>query len=584
MNSRRGINAGTLNPRGSVPHVGIPAALAGRMTLDEQHDWVTRFLKSKPVSRRSALRGAGGILVAAAAYGGMDSLLAACGTPGAAGMTGRHLSFGPDPARQMAVAGELTGKPGGAILMDVGSDPSYGMTVEAEIRELISHVPQHDGTITSTQQYYAHALAQGLAPGQQYHYRFRLPGGGVTPDTVFRTAPAGRVPFTFTAFGDQGVDGPTAYPSAILNRYKPDDTGRAPQPSSALVNVIVSRKPAFHLLAGDICYADDTGKGNPVKNNWPRKPDKGFGNFDPTTWTAYFRTIEASAATTPWMFTTGNHEMEPVYDNNTPHGLTHGYGGLAARLDLPTNGPRNCPSVYSFTYSNVGVISLDANELSTQIQANTGYSGGAQTGWARTTLQAMRANSNVDFIVAFFHHCAYVTGGDNGSDAGVRTTLAPLFDEFGVDLAVQGHNHLYERTDPIKSGRRTTAAPDGTTLHPATDGTTYICAGSGGRPHDNWRPSEADRFRGHAGPDTSAPINTGLSVGPDQQVPEQVDWSAARYGGYAVLSVDVAPGASGSDSTMTVRAINDLGQEIDAVTLVRTAAPALQPQPVTRGV
>lgn len=571
------------NPAGQVPDVGVPAALAARMSVAEQHDWVRRFLQARPVSRRSALCGAGGALAWVAASGGLSSALAACGTPAPLALLGRHLSFGEDPARQMAVAGELTGKPGGVVLLDIGTDPSYGTTVEAEIRELISHVPQQDGSIRSAQQFFAHATADRLSPGGEYHYRFRLPGGGLTPDAVFRTAPAYRVPFTFTAFGDQGVDGPTGYPSAILSKYTPNDTRRTPQPAAALVGVIVSRQPAFHLLAGDICYADDSGKGNPVKNSWPNKPDQGFGNFDPTTWTAYFQTIEASAAGTPWMFATGNHEMEPVYDNNTTHGPTHGYGGLQARLDLPANGPGNCPSVYAFTYSNVGVISLDANDLSTQIQANTGYSGGAQAGWARNTLAAMRADPSVDFIVAFYHHCAYVSGGDNGSDAGVRATLAPLFDEFGVDLAVQGHNHLYERTDPIKAGHSRASAPDGATVHPASDGTTYICAGSGGRPHDNWRPSETDRYRGNTGPDSGATVATVVSLGPEQQQPEQVDWSQARYGDYAVLSVDVVPGPAGSDSTMTVRAINDLGQEIDTVTLVRPAASHAQPKPTALG-
>lgn len=206
--------------------------------------------------------------------------------------------------------------------------------------------------------------------------------------------------------------------------------------------------------------------------------------------------------------------------------------------------------MYAFTYSNVGVISLDANELSTQIQANTGYNGGAQASWTRTTLAGMRADPNLDFIVAFYHHCAYASGGDYGSDAGVRATLAPLFDEFSVDLAIQGHNHFYERTDPIKAGRSSTAAPDGATVHPARDGTTYICAGSGGRPRDSWRPAETDRYRGNTTSASAAPVATVISVGPDQQQPEQVDWSQTRYDDYAVLSVEVTPG---SESTMTVR-------------------------------
>ena len=50
------------------------------------------------------------------------------------------------------------------------------------------------------------------------------------------------------------------------------------------------------------------------------------------------------------------------------------------------NGPANCPSVYSFSYGNVAVLSLDANDVSYEITANTGYSGGAQNGWAERQL------------------------------------------------------------------------------------------------------------------------------------------------------------------------------------------------------
>lgn len=45
----------------------------------------------------------------------------------------------------------------------------------------------------------------------------------------------------------------------------------------------------------------------------------------------------------------------------------HGYGGQLARWDFPTSGPRSCPGAYSFIYGNVGVISLDANDISYEI-------------------------------------------------------------------------------------------------------------------------------------------------------------------------------------------------------------------------
>jgi hypothetical protein len=562
------------------------------MTVGEQHEWISGFLKARQVSRRGALRGAAGALVGLGAVGGLGGALAACGSPTGGGvapsgapvplaLTGRHLSFGADPTRAMAVAGELTARPTGQLLLDIGTDTNYGRTVEAEVRELVTHVPQADGSIRSADQFFVHGLAEGLDPGQRYHYRFRMPGGGATPDAAFSTAPSGREPFTFTALGDQGVSAPTPDPGGSFTDeyYKGDDTRRSPAPASALVDVVASRNPAFHLLAGDICYADPTGDGKPMKNAAPAAPPTGFDNFDPLTWTAYFRQIERSAAGTPWMFATGNHDMEAVYDDNrSPGGATHGYGGHVARLDLPKNGPSNCPSVYSFTYSNLGVISVDANDLSKEIPANAGYSGGAQVNWVRQTLAAFRANPDIDFVVAFMHHCMYATSASHASDGGVRAAMNPLFEQYGVDLVISGHNHQYERSNPIKGGRSGAQAPDGATIEPATQGTTYICVGSGGRPRYTWQPGETDRYRGNIGPDSGTQVTSFVAMGGDIKQPEQVDWSQTRYLDYALISVDVVPGAPGQRSRMTVKAVTDTGQEIDSVIMERTAgADQLKP-------
>jgi hypothetical protein len=567
-----------VNPPGETPNVGVPVALASRMTVPEQHEWLRDFLRRHRVSRRGALVGLGAGL-----------LLAACGLPGRApggvsapAFVGRRVSFGMDPTRQLAMAAELTGKPTGTVFVDLGTDARYGHTVEAQVRHLVSTVPQQDGSIRAADQYFVHGFADRLAPGTAYHYRFRLPGDAVSQDAVFRTAPSGREAFSFTAFGDQGVDTGPGTPYGFSNDYyTAGDTRRAANPAAALVALINQRRPAFHLLAGDICYA--AGDGYPVRNNAPKAPAKGFDNFDPTTWTRYFASIESSAAGTPWMFATGNHDMEALYDDNTAGGATHGYGGHAARLDLPTNGPSGCPSVYTFRYGNVGIVSLDANDLTAEILPNAGYSRGAQVAWARRTLGALRADPGIDFIVTFFHHCAYATSTGHASDGGVRAALAPLFDEFSVDLAVQGHNHSWERTNPIRAGHSGPAAPNGATVHPATDGTTYICAGSGGRPRGPWEPGETDRYRGETGTDSGTMVHSVLHVAGGGTVPETVDWSQARYLDYAMLVVDVVPGQPGTDSSMTVRTITDTGQEIDSVTLVRRASGTGQPKPTALG-
>ena len=98
--------------------------------------------------------------------------------------------------------------------------------------------------------------------------------------------------------------------------------------------------------------------------------------------------IEPSAASIPWMVATGNHDTELFSSAVAADHVTvanyepFGYGGITKRMDLPKTGPSACPSVYSFRYGNVGVISLDANELSWEIQGLLDYSHGAQLrGW-----------------------------------------------------------------------------------------------------------------------------------------------------------------------------------------------------------
>ncbi|MFC5137501.1 metallophosphoesterase [Actinomycetospora rhizophila] len=558
----------THTPPGGAPDVGVPADLAARMSVGEQHEWLTAHLRRHPVSRRTALRGGAGV-VAAMGLASAPWTLAACAQAAQApvSVVGRHLAFGADPQRQVAFAGELTAAPpAGPVVVDLGHDGAFGTTLPVEVRRLVSQVPQADGAIRGSEQFFVHARADGLAPGERYRYRFRLPDGSTTPEAEFTTAPppGSTEPWSFTAFADQGVD--TAPPSGrdeYANEYTPDDTRRTMTPSTALVDRVAAQRPAFHLLAGDICYADPSGHGLPERSDG----GSGFDSFDPTVWTTYFGLIERSAASTPWMFATGNHDMEALYDDNRARGASHGYGGHAARLDLPGNGPAGCPSVYAFRYGTVGVVSVDANDLSTEIPTNAGYSGGRQTAWLRDTLTALRADPGVDWVVLFFHHCAFATSRAHASDAGVRAAVAPLCDEFAVDLVLQGHNHQYERTDPIRRGRAAVRAPDGATVRPETDGTTYLCVGSGGRPRYSWQPGETDRYRGHPGPDSGTTVASYVALGEDAQQPEQIDWSQARYLDYAYVTVDVAPGPG--RTTLTVRATTDTGREIDRVVLER---------------
>lgn len=474
-------------PFGEVPDRFLPA-----MSMADQHDYLRR-----PVSRRTFVRGA---LVGAGLVAAGPTLWK---RPGYAAETpaARHLAFGADPRREMVVSWSTTGPVQNAVL-DVGLDGSYGQVIAAESR-----------AVAETATVYHHARVPGLAPGTLYHYRARH-DGGAAGDATFSTAPDGDAPFTFTAFGDQGVsDG-----------------------AKAVTARIAAIGPALHIHAGDLCYANNRGFGKPAELNVPNN----------AVWDQWLAMMTSVATTSPWMPAVGNHEMEGGYGEQ-------GYDGYLGRFTLPAGGPPGAPVVYAFRYANVAFISLDANDASYEITANTGYTAGAQDQWLRATLAGLRADRSVDFIVVQFHHCAYCTNAVHASDGGVRDRWGSLFDEFGVDLVVNGHNHSYERTHPLRGGQVTREVPAGGVVRPADHGTTYITAGGGGQV----------AYQASPYPLSYVTIEGGL------RIPETAPWSAARYLDLSLLAVDVTPPAAGGRTTMALRAMKPDGTVVDTVTLER---------------
>jgi Calcineurin-like phosphoesterase/TAT (twin-arginine translocation) pathway signal sequence len=554
---------------GDIPDTGIPPELAARLTMSEQYEWHQAYLQRHRVSRRNFLRGSAAV-AAVTAVGISAFGRRAYAQDAALTVANRHVGFGPDASSQLRLAAQLSRNPGSArVYVDHGPTPALGATVEAEVRNLVTQLPDSRGGVLAAEQFYVHAPVDGL-PGRVPHfYRWRT-DDGFTSDvrsaaTAMATARDALVPFRFTMMGDQGTDETPVLPPGVArgdydDNYYKDDNDAGVAHTDNVLNQIIASRPDFHVLAGDIAYADPSGMGKKptfVPSGGTLK--SGFDKFNPFVWDVYLGSIEGSASTTPWMFATGNHDMEAAYP-------THGYGGHLARLDLPGNGPSGCPSVYSFTYGNVAVLSLDANDVSYEITANTGYSGGAQNTWVDRTLAAHRANPAVDFIVCFFHHCAYSTTGEHASDGGVRAAWTNLFDRYQVDLVLQGHNHVFERSDPIRGGKPTTVAADNGTVYPETDGTVYYTVGSAGRPRYTFQPNELESYRGHELPDTSVPNSYVWTADGDKQT-EAVGWSRVRFRNYAFIRVDVRPGTLVSE--MDVTAVDEYGWEFDKLTYRR---------------
>ena len=99
-------------------------------------------------------------------------------------------------------------------------------------------------------------------------------------------------------------------------------------------------------------------------------------------------------------------------------------------------------SFYSYNYENVHILIMD-----TQLSSNVGSE---QYDFAEEDLQAASTDDNTDWILVMFHKPIYSSRAGHVLDESARTNFHPLFDKYGVDLVVQAHNHIYERTHPLK--------------------------------------------------------------------------------------------------------------------------------------
>ena len=95
---------------------------------------------------------------------------------------------------------------------------------------------------------------------------------------------------------------------------------------------------------------------------------------------------------------------------------------------------------YSFDHKNIHFISLSTE---TPFLANS-----QQYKFLKNDLEKTSERGDIDWIIVFFHKPIY-------SDARqpfviFRNIMQPIFDQYNVDLVLQGHSHVYERTLPLK--------------------------------------------------------------------------------------------------------------------------------------
>jgi len=102
-------------------------------------------------------------------------------------------------------------------------------------------------------------------------------------------------------------------------------------------------------------------------------------------------------------------------------------------------------SVYSFVYGDALFMALDYEDYNL-----TGYLDSLSV-WMR---KEVAMHSDVKWKIVFYHKTLYTGSNSHQSDDDgrlIREKMGPLYDELKIDLALQGHDHIYEVMGPIKN-------------------------------------------------------------------------------------------------------------------------------------
>jgi hypothetical protein len=202
-----------------------------------------------------------------------------------------------------------------------------------------------------------------------------------------------------------------------------------------LLRAAVRRHPDtdFILLAGDL-----VDRGN-----------------ERTNWDHFFLRAAAVFDQVPLMPCVGNHEYLDV-----------GPRLYRAFFELPRNGPGRIDSdlVYHFETGDACFAVLDSTLAAFDPGAAT-----RQRDW----LDAIFTRTSATWKFVILHHPIYPSHPWRDAPA-LRDCLVPIFDKHHVDFVLQGHDHAYQRTYPMRGHRRAETPAEGTIYLMAVSGDKFV--------------------------------------------------------------------------------------------------------------
>ena len=302
------------------------------------------------------------------------------------------------------------------------------------------------------------ATMTDLAPGRTYYYRVGDGSHRWSKTFSFKTIPQDADRVNFAVIADMGYGENSDNTVATLKDLV--DKGE--------IDVIIH--------SGDVGYAD---------------------GYQPH-WDVFMNKVEDIAARVPYMVSPGNHEF---FGNFVAYKHRFFMPGEYGDSDGTAAGSGD-GMFYSWECGPAHFVSLNS-----ETRVDTGSFNSDMLDWAATDMAAMNRNAT-PWLIAHMHRPMYCSNDhdcDFTSAGHLRVQGERTLHNAGVDLAISGHVHAYERSTPVFGGK----------VMPAGRATTYIVQGASGNREGN---------KG------SYPDDPSL-------IPE---WSAARLTdiGYAIMTVE----------------------------------------------
>ena len=273
----------------------------------------------------------------------------------------------------------------------------------------------HTDLSESETHYVCSLILDSLKENTSYAYRVGN-GKDWSPWYTFRTAAFGFVPFTMVYLGDPQWGFVTYLPRLYTEamRAAPD--------------------AAFWFSAGDLV-------------------DYPYENWQ---WDAFFKGAQSAFTQYPQLMAVGNHgylwayrdhrrELPPTWRTN---------------VNQPVNGPEGLEETCFYVdYQGVRMIVLNGNERLEE-----------QSKWLK---QVLRKNNNRWTIVGI--HQGFYPSRSERDNPQYRDLFVPLMEKYGVSMVLQGHDHAYSRTWPLRRGK---------IVDDPSKGITYVISVAGSKQYD----------------------------------------------------------------------------------------------------